>query len=795
MLKRLRTGGVAVITTQPDVDVRVPAAPVERTFLPVPPYPAGRSLLRSADSVNDRLGGSPVPGEVLSFLRRSRGGGEPLPTGLSAAMGAELGADLSAVRVHTSADSHSAVRALQAVAFADGTDLHFSRGAYAPSTDSGRRLLAHEVSHVTQNSPTSSDAPTVGRADDPAEQAADRSAGRIVDALRRSTGHAALTDSDAGPVVDGPHTPNSWSPLRRSMSARSTSQPASAHPRSGRQISPRLRRQVISSDLDNEIFEVEVDKRKAQVANMNLGRARIGVQDPRRQKLEGFFADPINRKGTRSYPASGPGAAGPRAARAEGAPNTTLPDVLVVGTDATVSPRLLEQATGEHDIQAHFDTLTGADPTLIPLLDPIRLEAFTAVRDLGRVGTRKVTHGAGQGGDAAKLTEKVTNVVTTFKNDAARALEHRQWEDTVAARNAFVAGKADAEMAALALERAKQDIALAGRIYDTLYEGLALDKASIARLAATDSEMAMLASHAVIPAPAWTEFLAAATRSDALIAFARAHQADLAGLANAGAVLQVWQANTTHVTSVADANTVLALPLVNHDATKAVDAAALVGTPQVPDLTALTLIAAGGQINTIKTLKLYAELGGDVLATRAMRNLAEKPTLDQIKAFYLKVGRDPAEASNSWQLLTANVTDDLKKVQIIRSVAKVAAAQLVDFNRLVTNWANLSDRTTVADGIVVQLVKAGLLIPLGHSYTSATWGKGAAYVFNLAGQGRLNPEWHVHFKFGAKTTVCGAGWKNDAEAGDPGVKSFSAGSGLETAITGAGKWLLVKPDK
>jgi hypothetical protein len=556
-----------------------------------------------------------------------------------------------------------------------------------------------------------------------------------------------------------------------------------------------VRRQVISSDLDNEIFEVEVDKRKAQVANMNIGRPRIGVQDPRRQKLQGFFADPTNRKGTRSYPASGPGAAGPRAARADGAPNTTLPDVLVVGADATVSPRLPEQATGEHDIQAHFDALTGPDPTLIPLLDPIRVAALTAVGDLGRVGTRKVTYGAGQGDDAAKLTEKVTNVVATFRRDTAKAREHQQWEDTVATRNTFVAGKADAEMASLALERAKDDIGLAGRIYDTLYEVLALDKACIARIAATDTETAMLALHAVIPAPAWAEFLTAATRSDALVAFATAHQADLAGVPNAGAVLQVWQANPTHVTSVADADTVLALALVNHDVTMAVDAAALVGTPQVPDLTALTLIATGGQITTVKTLKLYASLGGDVLATKGMRSLPEKPTFDQIKAFYLKVGRNPAEATNSWQLLTANVADDLKKVQIIKSVVKAAAAQLVDFNRLVTNWANLSDRTTVADGIVVLLVKSGLLVPVGHSYTSATWGKGAAYVFNLAGQGRLNPEWHVHFKFGAKTTVCGAGWKNDAEAGDPGVKSFSAGSGLENAITGAAKWLLVKPDK
>jgi len=55
--------------------------------------------------------------------------------------------------------------------------------------------------------------------------------------------------------------------------------------------------------------------------------------------------------------------------------------VLVVGADATVSPRLPEQAKGEQDIQQHFDGLVLKDPTLRPVLDPIRLAALREVLD------------------------------------------------------------------------------------------------------------------------------------------------------------------------------------------------------------------------------------------------------------------------------------------------------------------------------------------------------------------------------------------------------------------------------
>ena len=76
------------------------------------------------------------------------GGGRPLDAGVRTSMEQSFGADFSAVRVHEG--SH--VNAVGAVAYAQGTDLHFSPGSYAPDSASGRELIGHELAHVVQQS-------------------------------------------------------------------------------------------------------------------------------------------------------------------------------------------------------------------------------------------------------------------------------------------------------------------------------------------------------------------------------------------------------------------------------------------------------------------------------------------------------------------------------------------------------------------------------------------------------------------------------------------------------------------
>lgn len=71
------------------------------------------------------------------------------------------GWDFSKVRVHTDSRAAAAADALNARAFTTGNDIVFGAGQYQPSTASGRRLLAHELVHVAQQSTNSR--PTVQR--------------------------------------------------------------------------------------------------------------------------------------------------------------------------------------------------------------------------------------------------------------------------------------------------------------------------------------------------------------------------------------------------------------------------------------------------------------------------------------------------------------------------------------------------------------------------------------------------------------------------------------------------------
>ena len=161
--------------------------------------------LRRAATGADALGGGPVDGDMAATLRRRRGHGAPLPADVARSMGEHLQRDLSDVRVHADAEADTLSRSVQARAFTLGSDVYFTAGAYNPRSAEGQHLLAHELTHVVQQSAPGAGAVqrssmTVGRADDPAEVEAERNATRVVQALRRSPA-ATGAATTAGPVA------------------------------------------------------------------------------------------------------------------------------------------------------------------------------------------------------------------------------------------------------------------------------------------------------------------------------------------------------------------------------------------------------------------------------------------------------------------------------------------------------------------------------------------------------------------------------------------------------------------
>lgn len=87
---------------------------------------------------------------VPDSFTQSLGPGRPLDAATRVFFEPRFGQDFSHVRVHTDARAAESARSVNALAYTVGRDVVFGEGHYAPGTSVGRRLLAHELTHVVQ---------------------------------------------------------------------------------------------------------------------------------------------------------------------------------------------------------------------------------------------------------------------------------------------------------------------------------------------------------------------------------------------------------------------------------------------------------------------------------------------------------------------------------------------------------------------------------------------------------------------------------------------------------------------
>ncbi|WP_331236634.1 eCIS core domain-containing protein [Natronorarus salvus] len=88
--------------------------------------------------------------------RASASGGHRIPGSERAFFESRFDADLDGVRVHDGTEAACLAGGLNAQAFTHGREIYFGEGRYQPGTRGGRRLLAHELTHVLQNGETGS---------------------------------------------------------------------------------------------------------------------------------------------------------------------------------------------------------------------------------------------------------------------------------------------------------------------------------------------------------------------------------------------------------------------------------------------------------------------------------------------------------------------------------------------------------------------------------------------------------------------------------------------------------------
>jgi hypothetical protein len=154
-------------------------------------YSAQRSLSDSA-GISEQ---DPIPGIVREVLSSS---GQPLDAVTRLQMEPHFGHDFSRVQVHTDSRAASSAASIHALAYTVGRDIVFAAGQYTPGTSTGRRLLAHELTHVVQQegSPSMQPALRLGKLQDDFEQEADRVSERVEQSLSASTPYnASLTET------------------------------------------------------------------------------------------------------------------------------------------------------------------------------------------------------------------------------------------------------------------------------------------------------------------------------------------------------------------------------------------------------------------------------------------------------------------------------------------------------------------------------------------------------------------------------------------------------------------------
>jgi outer membrane protein OmpA-like peptidoglycan-associated protein len=95
-----------------------------------------------------------APASVYRVLSSS---GRPLEPTLRNDMEQRFGHDFSGVRVHTGGGAEQSARDVNAHAYTVGHNIIFGAGQFLPGTYTGRRLLAHELTHVVQQTGTQPD--------------------------------------------------------------------------------------------------------------------------------------------------------------------------------------------------------------------------------------------------------------------------------------------------------------------------------------------------------------------------------------------------------------------------------------------------------------------------------------------------------------------------------------------------------------------------------------------------------------------------------------------------------------
>jgi len=127
---------------------QVVAAPEHSPAQPPPPKVRDITQERSDGSGTEET--DLLPDDLEARIQALTRGGHPLPPALRQYMESRFGRDFSRVRIHTDQEAAQVSEGIQAHAFTLGHHIAFNQGAFDPDSTHGKTLIAHELTHVVQ---------------------------------------------------------------------------------------------------------------------------------------------------------------------------------------------------------------------------------------------------------------------------------------------------------------------------------------------------------------------------------------------------------------------------------------------------------------------------------------------------------------------------------------------------------------------------------------------------------------------------------------------------------------------
>lgn len=142
--------------------------------MPEVPFVQRKSDCSNCDYDDEHIHLKPLTGQVSPFIqtksdspvsvsdsvsrkiKSTSGNGSPIEGGTKSFMENRFGANFSHVKIHSNDESAQLSAALNARAFTVNNDVYFNSGKYQPQINTGKHLLAHELTHTIQQSASKS---------------------------------------------------------------------------------------------------------------------------------------------------------------------------------------------------------------------------------------------------------------------------------------------------------------------------------------------------------------------------------------------------------------------------------------------------------------------------------------------------------------------------------------------------------------------------------------------------------------------------------------------------------------